>query len=507
VETERTMMTIEERVARQSEVRSRLSELDSEYAGAELPAEARTEWNDLQQELIVNERAIADANQRREYLNYVNDVMPQQGERVDNQAVGLGLERAPLPQRMGSTGPALIRRPENIYDVQAIRQGARSIEEAAVLYHDYAMRAVEQARFPGAIGRAGVPSREDAQTRVANLLDSIDDEQSTLARRILHTGSSLYDRAFGKALARQSIHGLTAEEQRALQLGTDASGGFAVPFQLDPTVILTSSSVVNPLRAISRVETITGKEWDGLTSSGVTVTRGTESQEVGTADPAFAQPTVRTSRVMGWIPFSIELDVSWNALRSQMTFLLQDAKDIEEATAFATGNGTAPNPSGVVSTLGTASRVTSGGSAVIQVGDVYLLENAMAPRFLPNSSIVASKTIFNKFRSAFQLQASSAGDPFSRPTGNIIGEQFNGYPKYELSTMSATSGTADLVMLQGDFRQFLIVDRVGMGIELVPQLLGTNRRPTGERGVFALWFNNSKILVDNAFRLLQIKAT
>lgn len=62
-------------------------------------------------------------------------------------------------------------------------------------------------------------------------------------------------------------------------------------------------------------------------------------------------------------------------------------------------------------------------------------------------------------------------------------------------------------MLQGDFSQFLIVDRVGMGIELVPQLLGTNRRPTGERGVFALWFNNSKILVDNAFRLLQIKAT
>ena len=88
-----------------------------------------------------------------------------------------------------------------------------------------------------------------------------------------------------------------------------------------------------------------------------------------------------------------------------------------------------------------------------------------------------------------------------------MGELFNGYPKRELSTMSTSIGTGSLVMLQGDFNQFLIVDRVGMGIELVPHVLGASRRPTGERGVFALWFNSSKILVDNAFRLLRIKST
>jgi predicted phage gp36 major capsid-like protein len=47
-----------------------------------------------------------------------------------------------------------------------------------------------------------------------------------------------------------------------------------------------------------------------------------------------------------------------------------------------------------------------------------------------------------------------------------------------------------------------------MGIELIPHLFGaTNRYPTGQRGVLALWFNSSKILADNAFRLLQIKST
>jgi len=45
--------------------------------------------------------------------------------------------------------------------------------------------------------------------------------------------------------------------------------------------------------------------------------------------------------------------------------------------------------------------------------------------------------------------------------------------------------------------------RVGMGIELVPHLFGaTNRYPTGQRGILAIWFNSSQVLVPNAFRLL-----
>lgn len=511
MDTDRQTLTVEERVARQSEIRARFNEIDTQYSGAELPQEARAEWAALQEELVEHERAIADATQRAEYLRYINDTNPGAVERVDNDQAGYGQRGVadgghlrPATSRWGA-GPALHVR-DNIYDLAAIRNKARHIDEIPLLYRDYAMRAVDQARFPSANGRYGAPNREQAQERVQYLLDTIDDEHGTLARRILVTGSPLYDKAFGKMLGHQSVTGLTAEESRALALGTDSAGGYAVPFQLDPTVLLTSNGVVNPLRQISRVETITGKEWDGVTSAGVTVTRGTEGQEVGTGDPAFGQPSVRTTRVQGWIPFSIELDVSWNALRTQLTRLLMDAKDVEEATSFATGNGTAPNPNGVVTTLGTASRVDTAGSGALAAGDIYLLENAMAPRFIANSSIVASKTIYNKFRTLFQAQASAAGDPFARPSG-AMGERFNGYPKYELSTMATTTGTGDLVMLQGDFQQFLIVDRVGMGIELVPHVLGSNRRPTGERGVIAIWFNNSKVLVDNAFRLLRVKAT
>lgn len=492
-------MTAQERVVRQGEIRSRMNELANQFNGAEMDEESQVEWDDLGKEFKLHERAIQADTARRELLAEIGEEQAQPnggGERVSNRTAGFG-QRAPY---------ARVQRPDNIYDLAEIRNRARSIDELPALYRENAMRAIDQTRFPGATGQRGAPSREQAQERIATLLDTIDDEQGTLARRILITGSPTYERAFGKMLGQMSIGGLTAEESRALSLGTDAAGGYAVPFQLDPTVILSSSGVVNPLRAIARVEPITGKEWDGVTSAGVTVSRGTEAQEVGTGDPAFVQPTVRTTRVQGWVPFSVELDVSWNALRTQLTNLLQDAKDVEEATAFATGNGTAPNPNGIVSTLGTASWVDTAGSAVLAAADIYLLENAMAPRFIANSRIVAAKTTFNRFRTLFQAQASAAGDPFARPSG-AMGETFNGYPKHELSTMATGIGTGALIMLQGDFNQFLIVDRVGMGIELVPHVLGSNRRPTGERGVYALWFNNSKILVDNAFRLLRIKST
>ena len=35
---------------------------------------------------------------------------------------------------------------------------------------------------------------------------------------------------------------------------------------------------------------------------------------------------------------------------------------------------------------------------------------------------------------------------------------------------------ADYTVLSGDFRQYIIVDRLGTTVELVPHLLGANRR-------------------------------
>ena len=56
--------------------------------------------------------------------------------------------------------------------------------------------------------------------------------------------------------------------------------------------------------------------------------------------------------------------------------------------------------------------------------------------------------------------------------------------------------------LLGDFSRFLIVERIGLQIELIPHLLGANRRPTEERGLYAYFRNRSKVIDAAAFRVL-----
>lgn len=469
-----TRMTVEERTARQSEIRARLSEIDAEFSGAALPDETRTEWDSLNEEFTGHDEAIRESNER--------------AERIRSLSSETG-----TTERASFGSPAVHVRPSgaDIYDLGAIRQAARSIDDLPRMYRDNAMRAVETARF------GGNAVREDAQANVERLLDNVDDEQGTLARRILATGSPTYNRAFGKAAKNLSVHGLTAEEARALALGTDSAGGFAVPFQLDPTVILTSNGSESHLRQISRVEQIVGKEWQGITSTGITVTRSAEAAETSDNSPALDQPTVKAERVTGFVPFSIEVDQDWSSLQSEVTTLLADAKDQEEATSFITGTGASPEANGLVTTLDVSSNVVGN---TLTVAALYALEEALPDRFRNNASFLGNRSVYNAVR---QFDTAGGANLWER-IGKGQPDELLGYAAYRASAMTdATLAVGDRYLVLGDFRQFLIVDRVGMSVELVPHLFGANRRPTGQRGLLAVWRNNSKVLADNAFRVLH----
>lgn len=483
-------MTVEERSARQSEIRARLSEIDSQYSGAALPQDVQQEWTDLNSEHDQHDRAVTDTLARRERLAQLAD-NPDATE-------GVAQQRTVQQQRYA---PGVVRKPDNIYDLGEIRNRARSLDEMAGLCRDNAMRAIEQAEYPG------VDDREDAQSRAERLLNTVDDEQGSLARRMLTTGSPTYQRAFGKVLAAGSTGGLSMEEQRALSLGADAGGGYAVPFQLDPTVILTSDGVINPLRRLARVEQITGKEWQGITSAGITVSRAAESAEASDNSPTLAQPTVKAERVQGFVPFSVEIDADWNAMRSEMTRMLQDAKDTEEAASFTNGNGTSPNPQGLLT--GATTHVDTAGANALTLADLDELEGELPPRFLARATYVANRGFFVKVRNLARANSSAAGDPWVAVSTSPTGRELNGFPSAENSEMAydATLATDNqTIAVLGDFRQFLIVDRIGMSVELVPHLFGAGRMPTGQRGIYAYWRNSCKVLVPGAFRALRVKA-
>lgn len=465
--------SIEDREARVAEIDARVAEIDAEYANEQMPDEARDEWNRLNAERDKHDSTVAELKRRKARLQKL----------AGNPAA---------TERAATETPALVRkRGDEIFDLTRIRAEARSEEDHRDRLHDNAKRVIERTAFP-ATGRG----QDQAREHVEALLARVDDKHGTLARRIIATGSPVYDRAFGKVLM-SGVHTLTSEEQRAMSL-VDGEGGFAVPFQLDPTVLLTSAGALSPLRQISRVETIVSKTWQGITSSGITVSRSNEGVESGDNSFTIAQPEVSPTRVIADVRYSVEVDQDWTQLRSEVSRLLMDAKEVEEDTSFVTGTGVAPQPGGVVATLDVSSNVNTAAINTFAVGDIFLVEEALPIRFRRRATWLANKSTYNGIRTgAF---GSDGADLWVRLASGQPSELI-GYPAFEGTAVPSQAAT-NRFLLFGDFSQFLIVDRLGMTVEVNPHIVGANGRWTGQRAIVAVWRNSSLILVDNAFRVL-----
>jgi HK97 family phage major capsid protein len=425
-----------------------------------------------------------------------------------------GYDQGPAPQAQDRSGwaadPRLGSMMDRHPDVQ-IRRARQSVEEAH--------------------SRSALPDRA-AQVLDFGLTHGPIEQRWGLGQYLDVTGSETYRRAWARALVEPQQFALEAspaerdslvaarEARRALAMGTPASfssGSYPVPYQLDPTVTLTSSGAISPLRQLARVEQIVGKEWLGVTSAGVVVSRQLEATEESDAAPTLVQPGVAPTRVSAFVPFSVEVEQDWNGLLAEVSMMLADAKDIEEATAFLTGDGTAPNPQGLLTGLSTAVMTATGATAVITLADVQSLEAALAPRFRAGSAYILNSGLVAALRRMQMVTGTPA------LTGPADGEMtLLGRPAWLVSTMddgttfaeggsgigisTAVGTSGHKVLVQASFKNFLIVDRIGMSVELVPHLFGTsNNFPTGQRGIFAMWRNGSAVLAEPAFRYLKVK--
>jgi HK97 family phage major capsid protein len=473
-------MTREDIAARQTDIAARMSEIDTEYAGRALPEDVGVEFKALDEE--------------RDSLRDLDAELEFRAERVKQAA------SQPEAREDGATFHTRSARVSaDIWDLASVRSQSRSVEEESRILEDNSKRAIEGMVFP----HEGA-DRERCQGHVEKLLARFPDytgERQQFARHLLATGSPVYRRAFGKSVAGQQ---LTAEEQRAMSL-TGASGGFAVPVTLDPTIIPTSNGAVNPWRAISRVEQITGNTWNGVSAGAIVASRDTEFQEVSDDSPTLAQPTATVTKAQAFVPFSIESGQDWGSLESEMATLIQDAKDVEEATAFATGAGTGVNPEGV---LTGATGTVAAGTAAFAVANLYALIEALPARFRPNAVFVGNLAQYNRLR---QFDTAGGANLWVQnltqgigndATGNL-GATLLGKPAYESSVMASVLTAGSKLLIFGDFRYYLIVDQIGMTVEVIPHLFGaTNQRPIGSRGLLAYWRNTGKVLSAAAFKTL-----
>jgi len=471
-ETKESNMTLDELRARHEQIGVRLTEIHREHPVGVMPDEAKQEWDDLKAERTQVETDIKATEERHAFIA---EMAKENGHSVA------------VEETTGRSRSTRGNIPANVFDITEYRSYARSVDELPELYRQGAMRVVE-----GLVFQHPDADRAKVQAHLERLM--LSDNEGRLAQRILLTANPVYQRGWWKKMAGS---GLTQEEERVLAIGSQG-GNYPVPIVLDPTVILTHDGVVNPIRDIARVETITGNTWNGVASTGVTAAYAAESTEATDNSPTLSQPVMNVEKAQCFVPFSIEENEDWGGLQAQIAVMFQEAKDVLEGTQFITGAGHASNvPQGVIT--GATATVAASGTGAYAVGDLYTLEQTLPPRYRARATFIANKYIWNKTRQFDTSGGSALWAQLQAGTPPVV----IGYPIRECSAMAATTTTGTKMILMGDFRNYLVVDRAGLNVELIPHLLGSNRRPLGQRGFYAWWRNTAGVLATNAFRILQ----
>jgi predicted phage gp36 major capsid-like protein len=239
-----------------------------------------------------------------------------------------------------------------------------------------------------------------------------------------------------------------------------AAGAYALPLQLDDTIILTNAGIAAPHRRLARTVIGTSNTWNGITSAGVTAVWAAEAAPVSDATPAIAQLVVPS--------------------------LIADSRARLEGAAFATGSGSG-QPWGLV-TRG-ASDAATGALAAAQI---YGMLGNMPPRFRAYDSAkptwLANVNVINLAR---QIPAFT-GANFSIVDDSGPEPRMLGLPLLESSAMTAlnTAGAKNLIL--ADLSQYVVVDRLPTVMIFEPLIFNATPLPTGQQG----WFYYARVGAD-----------
>lgn len=382
----------------------------------------------------------------------------------------------------------------NPWDLSEIRTYGRSKQEVAAELHSRALSAIE--KMSGASDRV--------RSAATGILEDWDDKTSEIARLCLATSSPEYMRAWSK-MASGRAHMISPDEQKALERAmslTDSEGGYLVPFQLDPTIIISSNGSRNDIRMVARQVVATGDVWHGVSAGAVQWRWAAENSEAGDNAPTLAQPTVPVWQADGFVPISNQaLQDAANATQ-EIGRLLAAGKDNLEANAFAIGDGD-EKPTGIVTALtGTSSIVTSTTTDTFAAADVYKVDSALPARYRKQASWLANRTYYNLIR---QFDTSGGSQMWER-IGADVPAQLLGRAALESEDMdgAVTAGQENYLTVYGDFENYVIADRLGFTVEFIPNLMGANGRPKGQRGWYAYYRVGADSVNDGAFRMLNV---
>ena len=433
-------------------------------------APIRAKMTELRDKLhaLGEQRGQPDEEQLGRYLAGIENLIAQgeaeNGRRRSQLAASVGTPNAipatPEARTASGNGPDAIRSRA----FQAIESRGRQLDAGAADRLDSIIRSEPAAPHARYIAAVADPAYASAWRQVMRDKDRASLEMTPAERAAL-------------------IEARAATEARDMTVGTGSAGGFALPFDLDPTLILTNAGSTNPLRQLATVKTITQKSTHVVTTDGVSAAYAAEGATVAVTTPTLAQPEVVTHRGSVHIRGSFELFQDWSGIQTEIARVFADAKDNLEASKFLTGSGT-NEPEGILVTLAWDY------AAPDAVGEFITMQNALEPRFQQGAVWLTNLAAVN---AAQQLVA--AADTSDAPIFDAAGRLLR-RPVYEASYMP------DGNWLYGDFRQgFIIADRLGMSVELVPYVYDGSGNLVGQRAMMALFRSGCLVINEDAFIL------
>lgn len=387
----------------------------------------------------------------------------------------------------GFDAPQVMKRTATDVDVRSasiseVRDAARKITDEAGSFVD----PTRQAFIEGLVSRTTDNSNGDA-----------------IARALVATERPAYRSAFLKAVRGDGAlldddERRAVAEARAMSLTTTA-GGFGVPVLIDPTVIVTTGTGLLGIMPYIRIENITTKEWKGVTAGATSWSFDAEAAEVSDDASTFAQPTVTTHKAQALIPFSVEIEMDYPGFASEMSTLLADGYYDLLANKLMTGTGTAEPWGLFIATTTTVDVTTDNTFGAPDIDKVWAA--------LPEKRRAAATWVMN-VDVENDIRGFGSGTATSRFTVNQTAEGINllnGKQVVLSDYAPAWSGTDGAnILIVGDLRRYVMAQRIGMTVELVPHLTSTgSNRPNGTRGLYAFARVGGNVVDSGAFRKLK----
>ena len=505
-------MTYREIVERLQTVRDDIARLHVRSQSREgLEAEDQQRWDDLNTEF----HTLID---RKRELERQADMLAVEQADIDSRAGGArqvrhegGIDRgvARTPTGGVDIDRDILGEVDSIEDVRTTMRNPWNTDSIRLGMSPRAHAAELRARAMSAIEQ--MPGTNDARRKtMTDLIEKFETVDARLSQLCLATSSPHYLRAFAKlAQTNGKSEVLNAEERAAVERAmslTDAAGGYLVPFQIDPTVILTSDGLESEIRQLARKVVATGDVWHGVSAGAVSWSFDAEAAQVSDDTPTFGQPTVTVRTARGFVPISLEAYQDEANVAQTVGTLLAEGKDELEAQVLVDGIAGNNEPVGLITALvaaGGSVLVPSATADVLALGDIYALHDALPARYRRRASFLANALIYSDVR---QFDT-TGGSALWAQVGQARPQTLLGRPAYESEAMDGTVTAAadNYVAVFGDFSNYVIADRIGLQVEFIPHLFdASGGLPTGQRGWFAYYRMGANVVNAAGFRLLNV---